>query len=160
VHKETEILSTLIWTTVCNSKGGNIPRSPVIGRMKRVPSHRVRKLVGILVAIQAIQISNLLPLLLDPRPEFFLGLVMNLTAGVLAGPVAYITWSGRKYSRLIALPFAVFAFCSAAYLQHLVVARSREAFLPLPLTISLIMMVINVAIVIPLLFFSGQRLLR
>jgi len=152
--------STLIGATVRYKKEGDIHRSQVIGRMKTIPSHRVRKLIGMLVAIQVTQISNLLPLLLDPRPEFLLGLVINLSAGILAGPVAYVAWTGRMYGPLIALLFTVFAFCSAAYLQYLVVAQSGEAPLPLPLTVSLFMIVINVAIVILLLLFSGLRLLR
>jgi len=145
---------------VRHRKDEDSQRSQVIGCMNTVRSRRMRKLIGMLVAIQVIQISNLLPLLLDPRPEFLLGVVINLSAGILAGPVAYVVWTGRKYGPMIALLFAMFAFCSAAYLQCLVVAQSGEAFPFPPLTISLIMIAINVTTVILLLLFSGLRLLQ
>jgi len=118
----------------------------------------MNKFVGILVAIQAIQVSNLIPLLIDPRPEFALGLLLNSAAGVTAVPVAYAVWSRKKHGLLIAALFAVLSLATAAYFQHLAVAHSGQAFFPPPLTESIVVMAVNVILVGILLSFRIQRL--
>ena len=128
--------------------------------MKEVLSNPAKKLVGVLAGIQAIQVSNLLPLLLDPEREFLLGLVINFAVGAIAIPVAYSIWTRKKGGPLIAFLFAMMAFASATYLQYLLTVRSMEVGLPPPLTISLIAMAVNVTIIALLLLSSTQGLLR
>jgi len=128
--------------------------------MRVALSNSAKKLVGVLAGIQAIQVSNLLPLLLDPEREFLLGLVINFAVGAITIPVAYSIWTRRKGGPLIAFLFAMMAFASATYLQYLATVRSMEAGLPLPLTISLIAMAVNATIIALLLLSSSQGLLR
>jgi len=128
--------------------------------MRVALSNPAKKLVGVLAGIQAIQVSNLLPLLLDPEREFLLGLVINFAVGAIAIPVAYSIWTRKKGGPLIAFLFATMAFASATYQQYLATVRSVEAGLPPPLTISLIAMAVNVTIIALLLLSSTQGLLR
>jgi len=128
--------------------------------MKEVLSNPAKKLVGVLAGIQAIQVSNLLPLLLDPEREFLLGLVINFAVGAIAIPVAYSIWTRKKGGPLIAFLFAMMAFASATYLQYLLTVRSMEVGLPPPLTISLIAMAVNATIIALLLLSSTQGLPR
>jgi len=115
------------------------------------------RIVGVLAAIQAIQIGNIIPLLIDPRPEFLLGLVANFITGGLAIPVAYIVWTRREDGWLIALLFGIFAFASATYFGHLVATRFGTPSLLQPLSISPIMMTVNLALIILLLFSRLSR---
>ena len=126
--------------------------------MRIALSNPTKKLVGELAGIQAIQVSNLLPLLLDPEREFLLGLVVNFAVGAIAISVAYCIWTRKKGGPLIALLFAMIAFASATYLQYLATELSMEAGLPPPLTISLIAMAVNVTIIALLLLFVREVL--
>ena len=131
--------------------------SRVIDRVNPTLSYGMNKIVGILAAIQAIQVSNVIPSLIDPRPEFALGLLPNSAAGVAAFPVAYAVWSRKKHGLLIAALFSAFSLASAAYFQHLTVAHSREASFPPPLTVSIVVMAVNVILVSLLASFQTQR---
>jgi len=128
--------------------------------MRVALSNPAKKLVGVLAGIQAIQVSNLLPLLLDPEREFLLGLAINFAVGAIAIPMAYSIWTKKKGGPLIAFLFAMMAFASATYLQYLATVRSMRAGLPPPLTISLIAMAVNATVIAFLLLSSAQGLPR
>lgn len=125
--------------------------------MASASSRRVRRIVVALVSAQVIRISNLLALLLDPRPEFLLGLWVNSTLGLAAVSVAFAVRTGRTAGLYTALLFAMLGVMADTYFQCIVVVRFGEAhFLP-PLTISLVMMALNVAIIVLLLFSLRHR---
>jgi len=106
----------------------------------------------LLAAIQAVQLVNLVPLLIDPRPEFMLGLAMNIATGLLAIPVAYAVWTRRREYWLLAILFAIFAFASAAHFGYLVAVHFGTPFFLQPLSMSSVMMTVNLALIILLLF--------
>ncbi len=123
-----------------------------------VRSYRVMRIVGVLVGIQAVQLVNIVPLFIDPRPDFMLGLVMNFIAGVLATIVAYFVWTGRKYGWLIATLFGIFALIGATYFGHLVSVHFGVPFFLQPLSMPSIMMTVNLALIILLLYARlGER---
>jgi len=113
-----------------------------------VRTYRVMRIASLLATIQAVQLVNLVPLLIDPRPEFMLGLAMNFATGLLAIPVAYAVWTRRREYLL----FAIFALAGAAHFGYLVAVHFGTPFFLQPLSMSSVMMTVNLAFIILLLF--------
>jgi len=101
-----------------------------------------------LIAIQAIQIVNLVPLFADPTPMFLPALVTNAIIGALALPVACTVWARKNRIRPIAAIFAAIALIGAAYFEYLVSVRFGESFLSRPMSLFPIIMAINLAVAI------------
>ena len=101
-----------------------------------------------LIAIQAIQIVNLVPLFVDPTPMFLPAFVTNAAVGALALPVACAVWARKNRIRPIAATFAVIALIGAAYFEYLVSVRFGESFLSRPMSLFPIIMAINLAVAI------------